>query len=82
MNNMKVVQINAVYEYSSTGRTTKEMHEYFLSVGIESHVFCTNKNIPEKFVYKVSSKQDQRLHSLASHLLIYKVCAQKKAQRR
>ncbi|WP_278703771.1 glycosyltransferase [Parabacteroides goldsteinii] len=75
---MKVVQINAVYEYSSTGRTTKEMHEYFLSVGIESHVFCTNKNIPEKFVYKVSSKQDQRLHSLASHLFdIQGLCSKK-----
>ena len=40
---MKIVQINAVYEYSSTGRTTMEMHEYLRSIGVESHVFCTNK---------------------------------------
>ena len=25
---MTIVQINAVYEYSSTGRTTKEMHDF------------------------------------------------------
>ena len=37
---MKIVQINCVYEYSSTGRTTMEMHEYCMSYGIESHVFC------------------------------------------
>lgn len=50
---MKVVQINAVYEYSSTGRTTMEMHEYLRSQGIESHVFCTNKSIPENNVNKI-----------------------------
>lgn len=47
---MKVVQINAVYEYSSTGRTTMEMHEYLCSQGIESHVFCTNKSIPVRWL--------------------------------
>ena len=65
---MKVVQINAVYEYSSTGRTTTEMHEYLLSQGVDSYVFCSNKHMPEKKVYQVGNKFDYKLHSLASHL--------------
>ena len=64
---MKVVQINAVYEYSSTGRTTMEMHEYLRSQGIESHVFCTNKSIPENNVNKIGNNRDYKIHSLLSH---------------
>ena len=65
---MKIVQINAVYEYSSTGRTTMEMHEYLRSIGVESHVFCTNKNIPSQNVYKVGCNWDYKVHSLMSRL--------------
>lgn len=65
---MKVVQINAVYEFSSTGRTTMEMHEYLYSQGIESHVFCTNKSIPEINVNKIGNYRDYKIHSLLSHL--------------
>ena len=64
---MKVVQINAVYEYSSTGRTTMEMHEYLCSQGIESHVFCTNKSIPKNNVNKIGNNRDYKIHSLLSH---------------
>ena len=35
---MKVVQINALGATLSTGRTTREMHNYFLSMGIESYI--------------------------------------------
>ena len=65
---MKVIQINAVYEYSSTGRTTKEMHEYLISHGIESFVFCNNAHIPEKFIYSIADKFGTDVHSLMSHL--------------
>lgn len=65
---MKIVQINAVYEYSSTGRTTMEMHEYLHSQGFESYVFCSNKNIPEINVFQLGNKCDHKLHSLLSHL--------------
>lgn len=65
---MKIVQINAVYEYSSTGRTTMEMHEYLCSHGIDSYVFCTNKNIPEYNVFKIGCILDYKIHSLLSHL--------------
>lgn len=65
---MKIVQINAFYEYSSTGRTTMEMHEYLHSQGFESYVFCSNKNIPEINVFQLGNKCDHKLHSLLSHL--------------
>ena len=65
---MKVVQINAVYEYSSTGRTTTEMHEFLLNQGVESYVFCSNKQMLEKNVFQVGNKLDYKLHSLMSHL--------------
>lgn len=66
---MKIVQINAVYEYSSTGRTTLEMHEYLLANNVKSYVFCTNKEIPQKNVYKIGSNIDYKLHSILSHLM-------------
>lgn len=65
---MKIVQINAVYEYSSTGRTTMEMHEYLRSQGVESYVFCSNKCIPEENVFQVGNQWDYKLHSLMSRL--------------
>lgn len=71
---MKIVQINAVYEYSSTGRTTMEMHEYLLSNNYQSYVFCTNRNIPEKFVYKIGSDLDYKVHSFLSHLTDRQAC--------
>lgn len=65
---MKIVQINAVYEYSSTGRTTMEMHEFLQSQGEESYVFCSNKQMPAKNVFQVGNKLDYKIHSLMSHL--------------
>ena len=66
---MKIVQINAVYEYSSTGRTTKEMHEHFLSKGIDSYVFCRNLSSPKDNIYKIGGTCDYKFHSFMSHLL-------------
>lgn len=65
---MKVVQINAVYEYSSTGRTTTELHEYLLKNGVDSYVFCCNRSIPEKKVFKIGNTWDLKVHSFLSHL--------------
>ena len=55
---MKVVQINAVYEFSSTGRTTREMHVFLQSEGIESYVFCANKNNPHQNIFKMGKTCD------------------------
>ena len=64
---MRVLQINAVYEYSSTGRTTTELHKYLLSKGIESFVAANNVENSDCFI-KLSSKISMRLHSLLSHI--------------
>lgn len=66
---MKVVQINAVYEYSSTGRTTTEMHEYLCAKGIDSYVFCTNISKPEKKIYRFSNRFDMKMHSALSRVV-------------
>lgn len=65
---MKIVQINCVYEYSSTGRTTMEMHEYCMSYGIESHVFCMNKSDADNNVYYVGTQLDHKLHAIWSRI--------------
>lgn len=65
---MKIVQINAVYEYSSTGRTTKEMHERLLADGYDSYVFCADKHIPNKKVYRIGNSFDHKVHALLSRL--------------
>ena len=65
---MKIVQINAVYEFSSTGRTTREMHEFLKSEGIESYVFCANKEIPEDNIFKMGNEFEHKLHGICSRL--------------
>jgi len=61
---MKVVQINAVYEYSSTGRTSKEMHQFLKENGQESFVFCNNINDKQNNVYKLGSTIEYKFHRL------------------
>lgn len=65
---MKIVQINAVYQYSSTGRTTMEMHKELLRRGIDSYVFCANCLIPEKNVFYIGSFWDHKLHAFCSRI--------------
>lgn len=65
---MKVVQINAVYEFSSTGRTSREMHEYLQSQGYDSYVFCANLNRPKDHIYRVGNDLEHKLHALGSRL--------------
>lgn len=65
---MKIIQINAVYKFASTGRTTMEMHEYCLQHGIESYVFCPNMSDEEHNIYIIGSKLDHKLHALWSRV--------------
>ncbi len=49
---LKVLQINILGATLSTGRTTRELHEYFLSNNIESFIACpTNKDCDDAFVF-------------------------------
>lgn len=65
---MKIVQINVVYHFSSTGRTTEEMHLYLKSKGIASYVFCVNISNPEDGIYSVGNACDHKFHALMSRL--------------
>lgn len=65
---MKIVQINFVYKYSSTGRTTKEMHESLMQKGYESYVFCSNYHKPEQNIFRIGSSLGHRFHSIASRI--------------
>ena len=64
---MKVLQINTVYEYSSTGRLMAELHQYFLSQGIDSYIAANNVEDSANFI-KLSSVWSMRFHSLFSHI--------------
>lgn len=64
---MKVLQINAVYKFSSTGRTVLEMHEFLQKNGIESYVACGNKSECES-AYLIGSDYEKKLHAFMSRL--------------
>ena len=65
---MKILQINAVYDKGSTGRTTAEMHDYFLKHGFDSYVaspqFVSSNN---RFI-KIGNLFDRKIHALLSRL--------------
>ena len=66
---MKVLQINAVYGISSTGRTTKELHEKLQEKGIESIVAVTKTNTTSDNLYFIGNKFDWKVHGFLSRLL-------------
>lgn len=65
---MKVVQINAVNKFSSTGTNTYELHEYLRREGHESYVFCTNEDTPSENVFRIGNSFDYKLHALLSRI--------------
>lgn len=65
---MKIVQINAVYGFSSTGRNVAEMHGYFLQHGIESFVFTSDKENQNEHIYRIGDKWDHKRHALFSRI--------------
>lgn len=65
---MKVLQINAVYEYSSTGRNVKETHEFLQSSGIESYVAAPSLYGLRDNSYKIGSRAAMKIHGLLSRI--------------
>lgn len=65
---MKVLQINAVYAKSSTGRTTREMHEYFLSNGIESYVAAPDLSGLTEHCYPIGGVIDHKIHAIVNRI--------------
>ena len=65
---MTVLQINAVYAKSSTGRTTREMHEYFLANGIESYVAAPDLAGLSERCHKIGGVLDHKIHALVNRI--------------
>ena len=69
---MKIVQINTTYgDADSTGRNTKDIHEWLLERGEDSKVFCVRFNdvsCEADSVELFSSTPDQKIHGLLSRL--------------
>ncbi len=65
---MKVLQINAVYGISSTGRTTMELDRALKVKGHSSIVAVTVTNKQQDNIYIVGNKLDWKVHSLLSRL--------------
>lgn len=54
---MKVLQVNILGATLSTGRTTRELHDYFISHNIESYIACpTNKDCDDAFTFTTPNK--------------------------
>lgn len=71
MNQMKVIQINSVYNFGSTGRLVKEIHEDLLNNGHKSYVIYGRGNKTEhtdKKIYRIGSKFEQFNHLLLTRI--------------
>ena len=69
---MRVAQINVTYgNADSTGRNVKELHDFFLKKGLDSHVYVTAVNDyskTDKRIHFFSSQQDKQSHAFLSRL--------------
>lgn len=65
---MKVLQINAVYGSSSTGRTCKELDEGLQARGIESFVATPTTTENKNNIHIIGNLIDRKAHALQSRL--------------
>lgn len=63
---MKIVQINAVYGISSTGRTMLQLHEYLKSQGHKSWVFYSIPTDDSAEEELIGGKTDHKIHAFLS----------------
>lgn len=64
---VKVVHINAVYKYGSTGRSLMELNEDLNHLGVESHCACS-RTYGCPGVYQIGDEKSIKLHGLFSRL--------------
>lgn len=65
---MVVVQINAAYEYGSTGRTVKEMHEHLIEKGVKSYVYYPDNFPGRRSDEVIGTTLDYKVHAFLSRL--------------
>lgn len=65
---MRVLQINAINKYKSTGRTTFEAHREFQRMGIDSFVAAPQNTEGCKEFYQIGNRLDWKIHALGSRV--------------
>lgn len=66
---MKILQVNCVYKFGSTGKIVSDIHRELLKKGYESIVCYGRRKCPkEPGVYKVSTEIEAKIHSALSRL--------------
>ena len=65
---MKILQINAVYGISSTGRTTQELHEALIEKGYQSIVATSVSNRESERIFLIGKQWEKKVHGLFSRL--------------
>ena len=64
---MKILQVNCVYKYGSTGKIVYDIHRHMLDHGVESVVcYGRGKRLNEQNIYKTSVELYSKLNSLYS----------------
>ncbi len=66
---MRVLQINSVFHFGSTGRITEDLYREFIEKGFNSYVICTNLEDEEHNIYQVGSFFEGKIHALLTRLL-------------
>ncbi len=67
---MRILQINPIVGYSSTGRTTSELDRYFWEHGHEDYVACFSGYDVRK-MYQIGNSLDRKCHALLNRLTGY-----------
>lgn len=65
---MRVLQINAVYGFSSTGRTTLELTNALIEQGHEAYVAYSNATITSHNGYQIGGVLEKKIHGFLSRL--------------
>lgn len=65
---MKVLQINSVFQFGSTGRITEELYLEFKEQGIMPSVICTNLEDKGNSIFKVGTTFEGKIHALLTRI--------------
>lgn len=66
---MKIVQINNTYDYGSTGKITRDIHEYLLAQGYDSYVLYGRRQpSTSKYVVKTCTEFEAKANNLISRV--------------
>ena len=78
---MRLLQVNSVYGYGSTGRIVKDIHQAALKDGIDSFVAYGRGKHSEERLIKIGSKKDIIYHGLKTRFFDQHGLASKSATR-